>query len=323
MRRLLLLLACGSVACSLQRGGTASDVVLDHVDTGIDSSVADTFVAIDTAVPEDSTAPDTTAVDSASDDGPEADVATEADAPATCKAPKAGLDPCTSIPLYEPLATGQILDGKADDFCDLPFVDFDNTKGAIKVPDPVPGGANTVTKIRVAWSSYGLHAHFGVKDDKPLVYAGTDGALFLGDSVEIYLAGTDALTGTYDGSTSDKGAVQIVIAPPDATTPTRATYFYMGAANGSPPSDRWAARVVTGGYEIEVRIPWADLFATGVVAGRKIALTIATNNKYDATKTHAFSTFQVKSPYPTPSTCSGSVQAFCDDRIWCTPTLAP
>lgn len=317
MRRALLFAACALCACAFDKQGTASDLGLGSSDVGVDALAVDT--SVDTSVVVDGGADVPVATDTFVPEG-----ATDAvtDSGVTCKAPKGDLAPCTSIPSYEALATGQVLDGKADDFCDLPFVDFDNTKGAIKAPDPIPGGANVITRIRVAWSSYGLHAHLSVKDDKPFVYPGTDGLLWQGDSVEIYAAGTDALTGSFDGTSKDRGAQQIVFAPPNGSTPTRAQYFYVGTPGGSPPALLWAARLTTSGYDVELRIPWADLQASAVAAGRKIALTFAMNNKYDATKAQAFSTFQVKSPLPSPSTCTSGVQAYCDDRVWCTPTLA-
>jgi hypothetical protein len=235
--------------------------------------------------------------------------------------------PCANLPHYEKLAVlgaaGQTMDGRADDFCDVPFVVFDNSTGVVRDPNPTPAEARTTMTIRAAWSSFGLHLHVTVKDPKVIVTPYSNDNLFEGDSVEVYTAGYDALTGVFDGTTKDLGAQQIIIAPtnPEGTVMTRGVYFFSGTRKGSPSIDRWAARNTAEGYEIEVRIPWADLKPSGMpapTAGKKIALTFAFNNKTDTTK--AFSVFQTK-PVATPVT--GCTQPYCDDRYWCTPTLDP
>ncbi len=180
-------------------------------------------------------------------------------------------------------------------------------------------------RIRVAWSSFGLHAHLGVKDPNVLPYTGGDALVFYGDSIEIYVAAYDALTGAFDGTAKDVGAQQIVFGATDGTIASRATYLFMGGSRGSPPSLVWYARQTASGYDIELRIPWADLKPVSMAAptsGSHIALTSALNSKYNSTDPQAFSAFQVKSPYPTPTSCASTdPQPFCDDRLWCTPVL--
>lgn len=284
--------------------------------TAVDSTVADAKVdstivdaKVDTAVPPD-TKPDVLP-----------DVR-DADAPADagCKAPTPTANPCSEIAHLEALATGQTMDGRADDFCDVPYIDYDNSKGVIHDPDPVPPALQTTVRIRVAWSSYGLHAHVSVNDPKIQVVGASEVNLWQADSVEMYVAGYDALTGQFDGVTKDIGAAQMIFAPAAGATPTRAMYFYLGTAKGSPPGDRWFHRATTGGYELEIKLPWADLKPTSMaapVAGKKIALSWGHNNKHDDAK--VFSVFRVKSPGPAGS-CT---QPFCDDRWWCTPILNP
>lgn len=299
--------------CSLDSAGTGNDVdlidaITNPTDTGVTDSGAIVADAGDALIFE--TDPD----------------ATPDTIDAGCPAAKAGAKPCDEIPAREALASGQVLDGKSDDFCDVPYVDFDNTKGAIRVPTMMPAAASATMRIRVAWSSFGLHAHLSVKDSTPMPHTAADPSVFLGDSIEIYVAGHDTLSGAFDGATKDVGAQQIVFSAPGDTSASRATYFYMGSPSGSPPSLLWFARKTAGGYEIELRIPWADLKSASLpnpTAGKRIALAWALNNKYSSDP-QAFAVFQVKSPYPTPTSCpSPDPQPFCDDRLWCTPLLAP
>lgn len=310
----------GDGAIELDTSIADTTVVVPNDEGVADAGVEpDTTVVTDTAKPG-SAKPDTTVLDTAM---PDTFVADTYDA--GCVALPIAT-PCANLPHYEKLATAQSMDGKADDFCDVPFVVFDNSTGAVRDPSPTPAEAKTTMTIRAAWSSVGLHLHLAVKDPKIIVATpASEKNLYLGDSVEIYVAGYDTLTGSYDFMTKDFGAQQIIIAPalPDGTIGTRAQLFYGGGPKGSPPLDRWASRNTADGYEIEVRLPWTDLKPTTMaapVAGKKIALTLGFNNKYDATKQQAFSVYQVKT---VASPVSGCTQPFCDDRYWCTPTLDP
>jgi hypothetical protein len=316
VKRAWLAMTVLATGCSLNSAGTAESV--DFVDA---SGGTDVTVSTDTGVtPVDTLVLDDTASEDAfvADTEP-ADIAP--DVP-VCPPAKGGAKPCDEIEHREELATGQTMDGAPDDFCDVKYVDFDNSKGAIRAPSPTPSDAITTMRIRVAWSSFGIHAHLAVKDPLLLPRKPTsDTSVFLGDSVEIYIAGHTGLTGAFDNMSRDLGAQQIIFTAPDATTPSRAMYFYMGAATGSPPSFLWTARITSTGYDVELRIPWADLKPPSTPAsGKRIALSWAFNNKYDSTEPQAFSVFQLKPP-PSSSSCSGDAQPFCDDRLWCTPQL--
>jgi hypothetical protein len=299
------------------------DGVVPDSTSPTDSTSADS-VAVDTTV-ADTFKPDTFVADTFKPDTIVPDTIVDTFDAGCVALPIA--TPCANLPHYEKLAVlgaaGQTMDGRADDFCDVPFVVFDNSTGIVKDPNPTPAEARTTMTIRAAWSTFGLHLHLAVKDPKVIVTPYSNDNLFEADSVEVYTAGYDALTGAFDGMTKDLGAQQIIIAPtnPEGTVMTRGVYFFSGTRKGSPSIDRWAARNTAEGYEIEMRVPWADLKPSGMpapTAGKKIALTFAFNNKTDTTK--AFSVFQVK-PVATPVT--GCTQPFCDDRYWCTPTLDP
>jgi len=307
-----------ATGCSLQSAGTAEPIEL------LDDASTDTTVERDTLFPANDTATEDAQLDTIAEDA-QLDAAPEVIDVGTCPAGKAGAKPCDEIPHLEGLATAQVMDGAPDDFCGIPYVDFDNSKGAIRDPASITGPAQTTMRIRVAWSSFGLHAHLAVKDDsllphKPL----TDDRVYLGDSVEIYVAGHDMMTGAFDGATKDFGAQQIIFTAPDTTTMSRAVYFYGGTPKSSPDINRWKARLTSAGYEIELRLPWGELKHSSMMTpstGSRIALTWAFNNKYNTTDPQAFSVFQVKTPYPTVTPCPGTAQPFCDDRLWCTPAL--
>jgi hypothetical protein len=125
--------------CSLNSAGTADDIAL------VDANVApsDTAVDRDTGI--------FAVEDAAIDDSSPPDAVTDAG----CPAAKAGAKPCEEIPAREALATGQVLDGKPDDFCDVPYVDFDNGKGAIRTPT-----TRAVPRRRCAFASRGRRSVF-------------------------------------------------------------------------------------------------------------------------------------------------------------------
>lgn len=308
----LAILAAG---CSIDSAG------LDDERSFTDGVIEDTGAgAVDTSVPAADSAPivDTrgedsvveVAVDSSAKDADAAD--------AGCGAPTPTANPCSELTRREQLASGQTMDGRADDFCDVPYVDFNNWMGVIRDPSAIPTSLQSTMRVRAAWSSFGLHLHLSLRDDK--IQVAPDLMLWQGDSAEIYVAGYDALTGAFDNITKDVGAHQIIFAPSVGATPTRAVYFYGGTARGGPPLDRWFARNTGGGYDLEVRLPWGDLKPTShaaPTAGKRVALTFGFNQKQDAQK--AFAIHQVKTTTPF-GPCS---QPYCDDRLWCTPILNP
>ena len=93
------------------------------------------------------------------------------------------------------------------------------------------------------------------------------------EAIEIYLAASSTLNGPFDGH-KDGGAVQIVLTPPTETLAAVGAAFY-SPGGGAAPFDAllkatdYAGRLVDGGYEIEMRLPWsAD--AEAILSGVKI-----------------------------------------------------
>jgi hypothetical protein len=318
--------------CSLNSAGIGEEPP-DLTDAVIDTSLgsADTNITIDSAAIFDGDSEDSAVDTSMPVDAPvvmdtkpdtKPDVMPEVDA--GCGAPTPTANPCTEIPHREALAVlgaaGQVLDGRADDFCDVPYVDFANSMGVMQVPNPIPMAVRTTMRIRTAWSSFGLHIHLGVTDDKLQVVPNGDVNLWQGDSAEIYVAGHDTLTGQFDNVSKDVGAHQIIYAPPVGGTPARAVFFYPGGPKGGPATDRWLVRTTGTGYEVEIRMPWTDLKSSAMSAptvGKRIGLAYAFNQKQDGEK--AFAVYQTKTSTPFGS-CG---QPSCDDRFWCTPILNP
>ncbi len=316
----LVVLAILTAGCSINSAGldderSFSDGVVEDTATRDTTVPAADGAPIFDAEVEDGTleatidgAPDTRASDAKPDAIPDAG----------CGAPPPTANPCSELPHREALATGQTMDGRAEDFCDVPYADFDNWSGVIRDPDPTPMPVRTTMRIRAAWSSFGLHLHLSLRDDK--IQVAPDLNLWQGDSAEIYVAGYDALTGAFDDITKDPGAKQIIFAPGAGATPTRAYNFYGGAPRGGPLPDRWFHRNTGAGYDLELRLPWGDLkplTMAAPTAGKRVALTFAFNQKQDGQK--AFAVYQVKTTTP----FSSCTQPFCDDRFWCTPILNP
>ncbi|MEO7095345.1 MAG: sugar-binding protein [Polyangiales bacterium] len=298
--------------CGFQRGGTGapeidSTVVVDSEPPPLDAM--DGGVAIDTALTEDShdpadVAPDVVVTDDGTPD-------TSDTAPCTAKTG----DFCKDI---SPLAGAQVIDGKDDDFCGVEQTTFDVRTGAFT--DPMEAGAyvTAVARVRAAWSTTGMHFHFSVQD-ATYFPTPTSRPHWQGDSVELFIAGHNVLTGAYDG-VIDRGAMQLIFVPPSsAGVPARAGIYYKGGTTMELPSAMWLAREVPGGYEIEVGLPWDFIGGTPpYAAGKKIGIDFAVNDVVDNGRSQFFySVYRVVAP---PAGSCGV--PFCDDRVWCKPPLA-
>jgi hypothetical protein len=255
---------------------------------------------------------------------------------------KTGGSLCTTIPKY---SGTQVVDGSGADFCDVPAtihalksgVTLDGSK-----PPPVP----EVLSARVAWDSVGIHAHFHVEDMD----------VENGDAIEFDIGGRYPAAGFFDGVSNDVGSTNLAMGVPWTTTlhkwlvtiPPVAWMRYQGRPTTCVPSPcdaplrplvtfmqplvgpaKWAYRVVPGGYEFEVLMPWSVLGrSTPPTSGTAVGadLGLAANN--------GVRTWLAVNPLPpgagTPCDASaivtegGSIiraDPSCDDRGWCSPTL--
>jgi hypothetical protein len=219
------------------------------------------------------------------------------------------VDLCQTIPQF----TGsQVLDGSPDEFC-VPSMTFAlNDAGWV---NPVYMATRpTVVTARVGWSVEALHVHMHVDD--PAIYSSLIAAnKWDGDSVQVFLAGTDLLTGLYTG-TQDGGATHIVAAPDGTaielfeTTTTPVARTLAGVSS----------RFVTGGYEVELMIPWAstaNLRSSGASFGFNLGAT-ADDTGGGIELEGMLANNAVSLP---AAACTSTATPGCDDRTWCTPTL--
>jgi hypothetical protein len=219
------------------------------------------------------------------------------------------VDLCESIPRF----TGtQVLDGSADDFC-VPAMTYALTEAGWVNPN-FDAELPTVVTARVGWSAEAMHVHVHVEDPAIYISSDTTSNKWNGDSVQVFLAGTDTLTGNYTG-TQDGGATHI-IATPDGT----AIEIFEGSSVLTNGFSDVVGRSVADGYEIELRIPWAssaDARSSGAAFGFNLGVTAD-----DTGSGSVLEGMLANNSVTTPATyCSSGAFPGCDDRTWCLPVL--
>jgi hypothetical protein len=290
MRAAFALLMLG---CSLKTGGLGQPSI-SLTDATSDTAVADSAVV--------DVRPDVI-VDSGAETRPETD--------AGC--PVVAGDPCTTIAR---LPLPQTIDGSDSEFCGVPFVDLDAKTGELLVPSPAVFWPTGRARARIAWSPEGLHIHVAVSDAS---FAPAPPAMdhYRGDVVEIFAAGHTALTGAFDGDKNDKGAAQIMVTRPQLDGSSRAAIWYQKYNRELAPSD-FKAVARTYGYDVEVFLSWTLLEGTAIGSGSQIGFDFAFNDRRDLfTSDDQYIGYRLRKPLP-ESFCNG---LYCDDRVWCQPTL--
>ena len=307
-------------ACSYPHFGftgaadTGPDAVLD-ASPGADSA-ADAPEALDTAA-VDAAHPDAPRPrDSATTDTPtDTLVADGTDAPADAPSCPilAGGDVCATIHRFT--APKQILDGAGDEFCDVPATRFVVATGAHPSVTPAPAAVDTVVLLRVAWSADALHLHAHVDQAKIYVAPPVED-IWRGDAIEVFVAGSAMLTGPF-GPSAD-GAEQILASPDQSPgSPARAWVYVSGSYSSAVGPSNFGTRMVPGGYEIELQIPWVDLRATPVSGGGvAFNLGVDVRQSADVTSGPLLQSFLVYNAAPASTTCTGGHPS-CDDRTWC------
>ena len=313
--------AVASGCGGLQGAGLGSSEGFPSGDAGIDGAPVDASGAPDAAF--EAAPPD--ARDAASDAGDASDTAivttdsaiadgdadVEADTSPVCAS--SGGDPCSAV---FALSGKQTIDGSDSEFCAIAPITIDATSADVKYPSPPPSWAIASMRVRVAWSSVGLHLHFAVTD--LTVAPAPAGALhFQGDSVELYVAGFDALTGAFDG-TRDKGAMQIIVTRPAPDGSARAGIYYVGASTTELAKSQYISVARASGYDVEVLLPWSQLQGTSIGPGKRIGLDFAYNDRRDLTSPDQLYAGYRLIGIPAGDSCRF---IYCDDRLWCTPSL--
>jgi hypothetical protein len=236
------------------------------------------------------------------------------------------------------------VDGSGDDFCDVPATVF-AIKDGVALDGNKPPPITDVLMARVAWDAAGIHAHLHVDDAE----------VMMGDAIEFDIGGQFPLAGYFDGVTTDVGLTSIGLAVGGTSTahgfpvtiPAVADMSYQGNQSicvpmpcTSPPKGlvsfgqplvapaRWAHRIVPGGYEFELFLPWAVLGrSTAPPVRTAIAADIALTAKSERLTARAWLAIN-----PLPNGGSSQCQTThigqmviadpsCDDRGWCAPTL--
>ena len=231
--------------------------------------------------------------------------------------------PCTGLPIF---AGTQTVDGNGDDLCSVPSFTFTKAAAAkVNNYNNIPDSQFESIVARVAWSPLGLHAFFDVTDASvqsvntvPGVTA--DQALtksYQGDSIEIYITSNNTVTGL---TGTDNNSLHIIV---PATGPAVSVKTDNSGA-GTPtalPAAQYRQAKTSGGYAIEVLLPWPGGAAAG---GSQVRFDLAYNSAdttfggvddmRDAQVIYYVGTIDKPA-------CGSTAEPYCDDRLWCATTL--
>lgn len=263
----------------------------------------------------------------------------EVDGVAQCKLPPPGscdraatVSPCDGLPRF----TGtQIVDGKDDDFCDVPYYEITpqdagfvaTASGAVTTPT---SSMVSKTRMRVAWSPGFLHAHMHVTD--PLINSGTS---YDGDNVQFFLSSAvptnSAITatcasGSIKSADRTKGLQQLFFLPPEATAQGGGAARLIARCNNYDATEMdWTVRAVEDGYELEFKYPWVAAYSPQV-AQAEIGFDVLIGVNDRANLEGAQYQYGLFMAAGTSSSCTAqnasSKGLWCDASLWCRPQLA-
>jgi hypothetical protein len=240
--------------------------------------------------------------------------------PRTCGVAAAAA-PCTSLPN---LIVTQTLDGKGDEFCDVPafHLNAETAKAAGKVIVQYATPPEDAT-VKVAWSSAGLALLVEVVDAsvQSVNSVAANQAIdkvYQGDSIEVFLASTSDVKGL-PGADGNTLHVTIPADGPAVVVKTTTT----GVTHAAWPASQYKQLKTATGYAIEAQLPWPGSVPT---TGSLVRLDIGLNS---ADKT--FGTvddmrdgqllYYVGQVGATSCQQSDGTVPFCDDRTWCATLL--
>ncbi len=304
MRRLFVSVSVVLVGCTFPehqfRDDTDAkpDVAIDAVvldgalDGAVDSSVDATDAATDSVV----------------------DVGSDAPAPTSCTDPS-----MTSFcaPIVG-LVGAYAVDGLGTEYCASGVWSrgFEVKAAMRTTPSPVPAKITERVVVRALLSSYGYHVHVAVLDDPRIVVDTSD--YTQGDAVELFLRGAKAATGDL---VADQ-AVHVVVTPPTATSGPNAAYYVGGKKGAGLPGGAFAGRIVAGGWEVEVVLPWTTIKnepAPGDKIGFDVAVDVKDDPSLSAREVRAIMSYEAVASSPTCSALGTPADPACDDRTWCAP----
>ena len=235
-------------------------------------------------------------------------------------------NPCNSIPKF----TGtQTVDGKGDDFCQVPSFQFDVTNAAkVNNYNNVPLSQFETVTGQVAWSSAGFSAFFDVKDASVQTVNMADPSqaiskTYEGDSIEIMISSNNNVTGL---TGTDNNTLQVIIPANGPAISTKASNSG-GASSGTPtalPSNQYAQATTDTGYAIEVQLPWPGGAPS---AGSQIRFDLSLNSAdkifgtVDDMRDGQLLYYVGTVNGGTTCQSSEGTVPFCDDRTWCTTSV--
>ena len=225
---------------------------------------------------------------------------------------------CACMPKF---AGAQVVDGVGDEFSALAPMTFALNAAPYINPSRAGSLPERVT-FRAGWSDVALHVHVHVDDSS--INPDPSSTLWNGDNVQLFVAPTDNLTGTYTG-TEDGGAIHVLISAPSAADVSRAIVIYQNGVSTNSPfvTGSFAGHRVTGGYEIEAQLQWlpaANPRRSGARIGFDLLVGAASDPSQGLALEGGLANFPVSAASPACD-LGGRIQPGCDDRTWCTPVL--
>jgi hypothetical protein len=239
-----------------------------------------------------------------------------------CAGTDAPLEEYSCATMQRFTAAEQVIDGVGDEFADIVPVIFRASDAPWTDVVPPPDLPERVT-FRAAWSPDAFHIHIHVDD--PFLYINDDTTkIWDGDSVEVFVANSTTFSGRFDGVV-DGGALHVGVVPPSVSSPAPRAVIYVdppGTGYRYPLDARlYTARLVPGGYEAELILPWKPSTAPPV-AGGSIGFQFAINAEDAPKPPGAQNGRQLTANLPMRAVDSpGCGLVWCDDRTWCRPTL--
>jgi hypothetical protein len=243
------------------------------------------------------------------------------DAPTTCTTATA--TPCTTIPKFDGTQT---VDGKDDDFCQVPSFVFNKASaGFVNNYNNIQDSEFPVVTARVAWSAAGLHAFFDVTDAsvQSVTMADPGQALtapYEGDSIELLISSSDAATGAPGG---DNGTAQVTLAATGLSASVKVTNNGGIATTYTElPAAQYAQAKTATGYVIEVQLLWQGVAPSGGGKVRfDLAVNVADTNFGSVSDMRDAQMVLNQSSVSGQTSCPGAAEPWCDDRTWCSTTL--
>jgi hypothetical protein len=233
--------------------------------------------------------------------------------------------PCTAIPKY---VGTQTVDGNGDDMCQVPAFVFNKAAAAtVNNYNNLQDSEFPSATVRVAWSSAGLHAFIDVADAsvQSVFMKDPEQATqrpYQGDSIELFFSSSDTATGAPGG---DTGAVHITFGATGPSVSVKTTNSGgLSTAYAELLAEQYKAVKTDSGYAIEALIPWqGSAPSDGAKVRFDLAINVADTNFGTVDDMRDAQMVLNQGSVDGQTSCPGNAEPWCDDRTWCSTTLAP